>query len=75
MARYADDMVFTLSTSMRRNASIASALPKRLGRFGIELHEDKSQLLAACHVAAMRANQRGERLPTFNFLGGLTATG
>ncbi|MGZ9909870.1 group II intron reverse transcriptase/maturase, partial [Escherichia coli] len=29
----------------------------------------KSHLLAAGHVAATSANQRGERLPTFIFLG------
>lgn len=56
------------STSMRRNAFTARC-QKRLGWFGLELHEDKLQLMAAGHVAAMRANQRRERLPTFNFLG------
>ncbi|EHF1452832.1 group II intron reverse transcriptase/maturase [Salmonella enterica subsp. enterica serovar Braenderup] len=68
MVRYADDMVFTFEYQHEAKR-FYSVLPKRLGRFGLELHEDKSQLLAAGHVAAMRANQRGERLPTFNFLG------
>lgn len=45
-----------------------SVLPKRLNRFGLERHKDKSQLIAVGHVAAMRANQRGEHLRTFNFL-------
>lgn len=68
MVRYADDMVFTFEFQQEANR-FYSVLPKRLGQFGLELHEDKSQLLAAGHVAAMRANQRGERLPTFNFQG------
>lgn len=33
------------------------------------MHEDKSKLLPAGHVAALRANKAGERLLTFNFLG------
>lgn len=33
------------------------------------MHCDKSQLIPAGHIAAMRANQSGKRLPTFNFLG------
>ncbi len=68
MVKYADDMVFTFEYQHEAKR-FYSALWKRLGRFGLELHEDKSQLLAAGHVAAMRANQRRERLPTFNFLG------
>nr|WP_250910138.1 reverse transcriptase domain-containing protein [Escherichia coli] len=74
MVRYADDMVFTFEYQHEAKR-FYSVLPKRLGRFGLELHEDKSQLLAAGHVAATRANQRGERLPPFNFLWGLPATG
>lgn len=68
MVRYADDMVFTFE-DQHEAKRFYSVLPKRLGRFGLELNEDKSQLLAAGHVAATRANQRGERLQTFNFLG------
>lgn len=68
MVRYADDMVFTFE-HLHEAKRFYSVLPKRLSRFGLELHEDKSQLIAVGHVAAMRANQRGERLRTFNFLG------
>lgn len=68
MVRYADDMVFTFE-HQHEAKRFYSVLPKRLGRFGLELYEDKSQLLAAGHVEAMRASQRGERLQTFNFLG------
>lgn len=68
MVRYADDMVFTfefLSEAKR----FYKILPKRLSKYGLALHSDKSQLIPAGHVAAMRANQSGGRLPTFNFLG------
>lgn len=51
---------------MRRNASIAGS---RKERAGLTSNDVKSQLLAAGHVAAMRTDQRGERLVTFNFLG------
>ncbi|MDE9475428.1 group II intron reverse transcriptase/maturase [Xenorhabdus bovienii] len=68
MVRYADDMVFTfefLSEAKR----FYKVLPKRLNKYGLELHDDKSQLIPAGHIAAMRTNQSGRRLPTFNFLG------
>ncbi|QNJ38469.1 hypothetical protein H8F46_00180 [Xenorhabdus nematophila] len=68
MVRYADDRVFTfefLSEAKR----FYKVLPKRLNKYGLELHDDKSQLIPAGHIAAMRANPSGRRLPTFNFLG------
>lgn len=37
--------------------------------FSNTLMQPKSQLITAGHVAAMKANQRGERLRTFNFPG------
>ncbi len=68
MVRYADDMVFTFQYP-REAQRFYRVLPKRLKKYGLELHDDKSQLLPAGHVAALRANQAGKRLPTFNFLG------
>ncbi|CDL86729.1 RNA-directed DNA polymerase (Reverse transcriptase) [Xenorhabdus cabanillasii JM26] len=68
MVRYADDMVFTFE--FRSEAErFYKVLPKRLSKYGLELHDDKSQLIPAGHIAALRANQSGRRLPTFNFLG------
>lgn len=52
MVRYADDMVFTFEY-LHEAKHFYSALPNRLGRFGLELNKYKSQLLAAGHVAAM----------------------
>ncbi|NHB98704.1 reverse transcriptase domain-containing protein [Photorhabdus stackebrandtii] len=68
MVRYADDMVFTFQYP-REAKRFYKVLPKRLNKYGLALHEDKSQLIPAGHIAAMRANQSGKRLPTFNFLG------
>lgn len=44
-------------------------LPNRLTKYGLQLHEDKSQLIASGHQAAARAYQQGRRLPTYQFLG------
>lgn len=68
MVRYADDMTFTFG-SQREAARFFEVLPKRLAKFGLEMHQDKSQILPAGHVAALRARHAGGRLPTFNFLG------
>ncbi|MEQ1966210.1 reverse transcriptase domain-containing protein, partial [Xenorhabdus nematophila] len=68
MVRYADDRVFTFEF-MSEAERFYKVLPKRLNKYGLELHDDKSQLIPAGHIAALRANQSGRRLPTFNFLG------
>ncbi|MEW9891300.1 MAG: group II intron reverse transcriptase/maturase [Candidatus Symbiodolus clandestinus] len=68
MVRYADDMVFPFEYPSEAKRFF-KVLPKRLNKYGLELHSDKSQLIPAGHVAAMRATQSGSRLPTFNFLG------
>ena len=68
MVRYADDMVFTFE-SMSEAKRFYKVLPKRLTKFGLEMHEDKSSIIPAGHTAAKKAKERGERLPTFNFLG------
>lgn len=66
--RYADDMVFCFE--YRNDARrFYEALPKRLNKFGLTLHEDKSQIIEAGHFAAQKANAEGNRLKTFNFLG------
>lgn len=68
MVRYADDMVFTFQYP-KEAKRFYEVLPKRLNKYGLELHSDKSQLISAGHVAAMRADLSGKRLLTFNFLG------
>ena len=66
--RYADDMVFTFQYTSEAKR-FYKVLPKRLNKYGLDLHDDKSQLIPAGHAAAMKARQIGKRLPTFNFLG------
>ncbi len=46
-----------------------NVLPKRLNKFGLEMHKDKSQIISAGHLNAIKAERIGKRLPTFNFLG------
>jgi group II intron reverse transcriptase/maturase len=68
MVRYADDMVFTFE-SMLEAKRFYKVLPKRLAKFGLEMHTGKSSIIPAGHVAATRAHKAKRRLPTFNFLG------
>lgn len=68
LIRYADDMVFTFENPTEAQRFFR-VLPKRLNKFGLEMHLDKSQLLPAGHRAAARAQRNGKRLPTFKFLG------
>ena len=45
------------------------ALPKRLEKYGLKLHADKSSLIRSGSKAAEEAEMKGERLPTYKFLG------
>lgn len=69
--RYADDflLTFQLESDAQR---VMAVLPKRLARFGLELHPDKTRLLPFGRWAQRLKNQGkmvGGRLPTFDFLG------
>lgn len=44
-------------------------LPKRLEKYGLQLHVDKSSLLKSGSKEAEEADKRGERLETYKFLG------
>lgn len=68
LIRYADDMVFSFQY-MSDAERFYHVLPKRLEKFGLALHEDKSQLLPSGHKAMMDGQYRGERLSTYKFLG------
>jgi group II intron reverse transcriptase/maturase len=68
LIRYADDMVFVFE-SPRDAERIWRVLGKRLTKCGLDLHEGKSRILASGSAAAKRAEQRGERIPTYQFLG------
>ena len=68
MVRYADDLVFTFERREEADR-FYRVLPKRLTKYGLELHTDKSRVLSAGQIAAKRAHEQGKRIPTFNFLG------
>jgi RNA-directed DNA polymerase len=66
--RYLDDMVFIFK--FRSEAEkFFKVLPKRLAKYGLEMHVDKSQLIPAGNKAALKAHREGKRLPTYKFLG------
>jgi RNA-directed DNA polymerase len=68
MVRFADDMVFVFQ--LKEDAEkFYKVLPKRLERYGLILHEDKSSKIQSGSKAAEEADKRGERLPTYKFLG------
>jgi RNA-directed DNA polymerase len=68
LIRYADDMVFVFQK--KRDAErFYEVLPKRLNKYGLTLHEEKSQLIESGHTACERAHRRKERMPTYYFLG------
>jgi retron-type reverse transcriptase len=69
IVRYADDAVlgFEHRTEAER---LLEELRERLGKFGLELHPEKTRLIEFGRFAAGRRKQRGEGKPeTFNFLG------
>ena len=68
MVRFADDMVFVFQ--FKEDAEkFYKVLPKRLEKYGLKLHEDKSSMIQSGSKAAKAADKRGERLPTYKFLG------
>jgi len=68
MVRFADDMVFVFQHKAEAER-FNRVLPKRLEKYGLTLHQEKSSLIdTGGQVAAVTA-ARGERLPTYKFLG------
>jgi RNA-directed DNA polymerase len=69
IVRYADDAV--LGFQYREEAELfVKQLGERLGKFGLELHPEKTRLIEFGRYAAKRRKEHGERRPeTFNFLG------
>ena len=68
MVRFADDMVFIFQRSEDADR-FYKVLPKRLEKYGLQLHADKSSLLKSGSREAADAEKRGERLQTYKFLG------
>src|SRR5229473_6188206 len=69
IVRYADDAV--LGFQHRKEAErFLEQLRERLGKFGLELHPEKTRLIEFGRYAAERRRERGKGKPeTFNFLG------
>ncbi len=68
MVRFADDMVFVFQRSEDAERYY-KVLPKRLEKYGLKLHDDKSSLLKSGSKEAEAAEKRGERIPTYKFPG------
>src|SRR3989440_4997274 len=69
IVRYADDAVlgFQYEDEAKR---FLEQLRERVGKFGLELHPEKTRLIEFGRYAAERREKRGEGKPeTFNFLG------
>jgi RNA-directed DNA polymerase len=66
--RYADDMVFVFHDASDAE-KFYRVLPKRLFKYGIEMHREKSRLLPSGNKAAARAHAHGERIPVYTFVG------
>jgi group II intron reverse transcriptase/maturase len=65
MVRYADDVVMVF-TSRRDAERVMEVLPKRMGRFGLTLHPEKTRLV---RFERPRDDEDGDLPDTFNFLG------
>lgn len=68
LVRFADDMVFIFQHQYDATR-FYEVLPKRLEKFGLKLHEGKSSILPSGSKAAKTAHEKGERIPTYKFLG------
>ncbi len=66
--RYADDAA--LFFQYREDArKVLEVLPKRLGKFGLTLHPQKTRLIEFGRSAYGRAQRKGNKLGTFDLLG------
>ena len=68
LVRYADDFVacFQHDDDARR---FYADLPRRLGKFGLEVEPSKTRIMPFGRFARRDAERRGERVGTFDFLG------
>jgi len=69
LIRYADDLIicFQYQEDAER---VAGVLRKRFAKYGLELHEEKTRLIAFGRFAEARLHEQGQpKPPTFDFLG------
>jgi RNA-directed DNA polymerase len=74
MVRYADDAVFTFR-SLAEAERFRVQLEMRLKQYGIAIHEGKTKVMVSGSREASRLAERGERMPSFTFLGFLHVWG
>ncbi|MHC4407105.1 MAG: group II intron reverse transcriptase/maturase [Planctomycetota bacterium] len=65
LIRYVDDFVIALEDG-RDAERVMTVLPKRMGRFGLTLHSEKTRLLP---ISRPKTGEDGKRPATFDFLG------
>ena len=70
LVRFADDFVI-LCRSEQDARAIAAALPRRLGKFGLSLAEEKTRVVPFGRVHWWRGEHRGHH---FDFLGSVTTS-
>jgi Retron-type reverse transcriptase len=68
MIRYADDFVICVQNKGEAER-ILEVLKERLGKFGLEVAEDKTRIVEFGRYAEKNSNNRGGKPGTFNFLG------
>lgn len=68
LIRFADDAVF-LFQYPKEAARIYRVLPKRLNKYGLELHDRKSRIMLSGSKIAEHASKTNTRIPTYKFLG------
>jgi group II intron reverse transcriptase/maturase len=68
LVRYADDLVIVCRAEHDARR-IADVLPKRLGRFGLSIHPDKTRLVRFERPARSSRPKGGDRPESFEFLG------
>jgi len=68
MVRFADDMVFVFQNE-HDATRFYQVLPKRLEKFGLKLHADKSSVIKSGSYHAKVAASKGEKLKTYKFVG------
>ena len=68
LIRFADDFVVCFQ-SQKEAKEFREALEQRLGKFGLEIAEDKSKIIEFGRYAWQKAQTRGEKVATFDFLG------
>ena len=68
MIRFADDMVFVFQNPEDAER-FYKVLPKRLEKFGLKLHAEKSSIIKSGSIHAKEAERNGKRLKTYKFIG------